>query len=160
MSNLNHFNSSGNAHMVDISEKSETKRIAVASGKILMQQKTLDLVKDKSSKKGDVIAVARIAAIQACKKAPDLVPLCHLINISRVDVSFEFVDYPPSIACTVQVESLGKTGVEIESLVGTQVGLITIYDMLKSVDRGMIITDIGLLLKDGGKSGKWERKVR
>ncbi|OUT97770.1 MAG: cyclic pyranopterin monophosphate synthase MoaC [Betaproteobacteria bacterium TMED41] len=157
MSNLTHFNSHGNVHMVDISQKRDTKRLAFASGQILMQEKTLNEIKKGTNKKGDVLGVARIAAIQAAKKTCDLIPLCHLIFISNMEVYFTIKKNPPSILCEVQAESTGKTGVEMEALTAVHIGLLTIYDMAKSIDRGMIISNIRLEKKAGGKSGKWER---
>jgi cyclic pyranopterin phosphate synthase len=143
--------------MVDIAEKKNTNRVAFASGQILMGTKTLEVIKNGSSEKGDVLAVARIAAIQASKKTSDLIPLCHLILITGIEIDFIFEKDPASVICSVKVESTGKTGVEMEALTAVQIGLLTIYDMVKSIDRGMIITNIGLNKKIGGKSGKWER---
>ena len=157
MSNLTHFNSHGNVHMVDISQKRDTKRLAFASGQILMQEKTLNEIKKGTNKKGDVLGVARIAAIQAAKKTSDMIPLCHLIFITNIEVDFFLKDESSSIVCRVQVESTGKTGVEMEALIAVQIGLLTIYDMVKSIDRGMVITKVSLDKKTGGKSGEWKR---
>ncbi len=157
MSNLNHFNSNGNAHMVNIAQKKDTKRIAFASGRILMEKKTLNSIEEGTNNKGDVLGVARVAAIQASKKTSELIPLCHLIFITNLEVNFIIEKKTTSILCRVQVESTGKTGVEIEALTAVQIGLLTIYDMVKSIDRGMVITDIGLDKKLGGKSGEWIR---
>jgi cyclic pyranopterin phosphate synthase len=152
---LTHFDNSGQAHMVDIGEKSETHRIALATGKISMLPTTLELIQQGTSKKGDVLGIARIAAIQASKKTSDLIPLCHPIALTRVAVSFETNETDSSIVCTVSSETFGKTGVEMEALTAVSVGLLTIYDMCKAADRGMIISDIKLLEKHGGKSGDW-----
>ncbi|HSH53544.1 MAG TPA: cyclic pyranopterin monophosphate synthase MoaC [Methylotenera sp.] len=152
---LTHFDSSGQAHMVDIGEKAETHRIAVATGKISMLPATLNLIQQGNAKKGDVLGIARIAAIQASKKTADLIPLCHPIPLTRVAVDFEIDDTTNSIKCVVTTETYGKTGVEMEALTAVNVGLLTIYDMCKAADRGMIISDIKLLEKHGGKSGDW-----
>jgi cyclic pyranopterin phosphate synthase len=141
--------------MVDIGEKSETHRVALATGKISMLPTTLKLIQQGTSKKGDVLGIARIAAIQASKKTSDLIPLCHPIALTRVAVSFETNETDSSIVCTVSSETFGKTGVEMEALTAVSVGLLTIYDMCKAADRGMIISDIKLLEKHGGKSGDW-----
>jgi cyclic pyranopterin monophosphate synthase len=158
MTMLTHFDSSGQAHMVDVGEKADTHRVAVARGEIQMQPQTLALIREGHSKKGDVIGIARIAAIQAAKKTADLIPLCHPLMLSRVTVDFELVDMPPSVHCTARVEVTGKTGVEMEALTAVQVGLLTIYDMCKAVDRGMTITNVGLQEKHGGKSGSFVRQ--
>ncbi len=159
MSNITHFNSNGDIHMVDVSKKKDSKRTAYASGRILMQEKTLVEIEKGTNKKGDVLGVARIAAIQASKKTSDLIPLCHLIFISNLEVDFILCKSSSSILCKVQVESTGKTGVEMEALTAVQIGLLTIYDMVKAIDRGMIITDVCLDKKMGGKSGTWARKA-
>lgn len=152
---LTHFDTSGQAHMVDVGAKSETHRIAIAGGIITMLPATFELIQQGSSKKGDVLGIARIAAIQASKKTSDLIPLCHPIALTRVAVDFDLDAASSSIACTVQAETYGKTGVEMEALTAVSVGLLTIYDMCKAVDRGMTITSIRLLEKHGGKSGDW-----
>ena len=152
---LTHFNASGQAHMVDVGAKSETHRIAIATGKICMLPTTFTLIQQGTSKKGDVIGIARIAAIQASKKTSDLIPLCHPIGLTRVAVDFEINASESSISCIVTTETYGKTGVEMEALTAVSAGLLTIYDMCKAVDRGMIISDIRLLEKHGGKSGDW-----
>ena len=152
---LTHFDAHGQAHMVDVSAKDETHRIARASGTIRMQAATLALIQSGSAKKGDVIGVARIAAIQAAKRTAELIPLCHPLPITRVAVDF-VIDAPASsVHCTAQVETLGRTGVEMEALTAVQVGLLTVYDMCKAVDRGMVMGDIRVLEKHGGKSGHW-----
>lgn len=161
MTQFTHFDSAGQAHMVNVSEKTDTHRVAVARGKILMQPETLKKIRQGDAKKGDVIGIARIAAIQAAKKTSDLIPLCHPLMLSRVAVDFEMHDLAKdnrsSIECTATVEVTGKTGVEMEALTAVQVGLLTIYDMCKAVDRGMTMTDIELLEKHGGKSGSYRR---
>lgn len=150
-----HFNANGQAHMVDVGTKPETHRIAVASGKIHMQPSTLALIVEGNSKKGDVLGIARIAAIQASKKTADLIPLCHPIGLTRVAAEFEVISRESCILCTVTTETYGKTGVEMEALSAVSVGLLTIYDMCKSADRGMTISNIQVLEKHGGKSGDW-----
>lgn len=152
---LTHFDQSGQAHMVDVGQKNETHRIAIASGKITMQPATLALIKQGNSKKGDVVGIARIAAIQASKRTSELIPLCHPIALTKVAAEFEINDIDSSISCRVIAETYGKTGVEMEALNAVSIGLLTIYDMCKAVDRGMVISDICLLEKHGGKSGSW-----
>ena len=152
---LTHFDSTGQAHMVDVSAKAETHRVARASGEIRMQPATLALIESGNAKKGDVIAVARIAAIQAAKRTSDLIPLCHPLPITRVTVEFDVDASNCTVTCTAQVESLGRTGVEMEALTAVQVGLLTVYDMCKAVDRGMVMGNIRVLEKHGGKSGDW-----
>ena len=141
--------------MVDVSAKAETHRVARATGRIRMLPATFALVAAGQAKKGDVIAVARIAAIQGAKRTAELVPLCHPLPITRVAVEFELDATAHEVHCTAQVETLGRTGVEMEALTAVQVGLLTVYDMCKAVDRGMVIGDIRLLEKRGGKSGDW-----
>ncbi|TXH63786.1 MAG: cyclic pyranopterin monophosphate synthase MoaC [Burkholderiaceae bacterium] len=152
---LTHFDAQGQAHMVDVSAKGETHRIARATGTIRMQGATLALIRAGTAKKGDVIGVARIAAIQAAKRTADLIPLCHPLPITRVAVEFELDEAASSVRCTAQVETLGRTGVEMEALTAVQVGLLTIYDMCKAADRGMVMDGIRVLEKHGGKSGDW-----
>jgi cyclic pyranopterin phosphate synthase len=152
---LTHFNSSGQAHMVDVGAKSETHRIAIACGTISMLPTPLALIQQGNSKKGDVLGIARIAAIQASKKTADLIPLCHPIALTHVSVDFDINATASNILCTVTTETYGKTGVEMEALTAVSVGLLTIYDMCKAADRGMIISDIKLVEKHGGKSGDW-----
>ena len=152
---LSHFDDQGQAHMVDVADKSVTHRVARASGLIRMQRATLELIASGHAKKGDVLGVARIAAIQATKRTSDLVPLCHPLPITHVAVAFELDHTGPSVRCTAQVETLGRTGVEMEALTAVQIGLLTVYDMCKAVDRGMVMGDIRLLEKRGGKSGDW-----
>ena len=141
--------------MVDVGSKPATHRVAVATGQIRMQPGTFELIKQGSAKKGDVIGVARIAAIQAAKRTSELIPLCHPIALTRVAAEFELDDGLPGVRCTVTAETLGATGVEMEALTAVQVGLLTIYDMCKAADRGMVIGDVRLLEKRGGKSGQW-----
>ncbi|TXI43448.1 cyclic pyranopterin monophosphate synthase MoaC [Methylophilus sp.] len=154
-SGLTHFNAQGHAHMVDIGDKAHTKRIAIAEGHIVMQAATLQTILQGNAKKGDVLGIARIAAIQASKKTSDLIPLCHPLSLSRVDVSFMADETQHSISCRVQCETTGQTGVEMEALTAVQVGLLTIYDMCKAIDRGMAIQGVRVLEKHGGKSGDW-----
>lgn len=141
--------------MVDVSAKEETRRIARAGGVIRMQAATLALIVAGEAKKGDVIGVARIAAIQAAKRTSELIPLCHPLPITRVAVDFEIDAAGSCVRCTAQVETLGRTGVEMEALTAVQIGLLTIYDMCKAADRGMVMSDIRVLEKHGGKSGDW-----
>jgi cyclic pyranopterin monophosphate synthase len=155
MPELTHFDAAGQAHMVDVGGKQETKRIAIARGSIRMLPATFALIRDGNAKKGDVIGIARIAAIQGAKHTADLIPLCHPLALTRVAVEFELDEQLPGVHCTVQVETLGRTGVEMEALTAVQVGLLTVYDMCKAVDRGMTITDVKVMEKHGGKSGDW-----
>ncbi len=157
MSQLTHFDTQGQAHMVDVSDKPATVRVAVAEGRIQMAAATLALVAEGKAGKGDVLGVARIAAIQGAKRTADLIPLCHPLPLSKVAVSFALEDAPPAVRCEVTAQTVGPTGVEMEALTAVQVGLLTIYDMLKAADRGMLITDVGLLRKEGGRSGTWVR---
>ena len=152
---LTHFDSHGQAHMVDVSAKAETHRIARASGVIRMLPATFALIRQGTAKKGDVLGVARIAAIQGAKRTADLVPLCHPLPITRVAVEFELDVEHSLVRCTAQVETLGRTGVEMEALTAVQVGLLTVYDMCKAADRGMVIDGVRVLEKHGGKSGDW-----
>ncbi|MEW6512994.1 MAG: cyclic pyranopterin monophosphate synthase MoaC [Pseudomonadota bacterium] len=152
---LTHFDDAGQAHMVDVGAKAETARLARASGRIRMQPATFALIQSGAAKKGDVLGVARIAAIQAAKRTSDLIPLCHPIALTRVAAEFELNETSSSVTCTVTAETFGRTGVEMEALTACSAGLLTIYDMCKAVDRGMIIEDIQLLEKAGGKSGHW-----
>ena len=152
---LTHFDSQGQAHMVDVADKAATHRVAVASGSIRMQRATFELIAAGHAKKGDVIGVARIAAIQAAKRTPDLIPLCHPIALTRVAAEFSLDPSLPGVHCTVTAETVGATGVEMEALTAVQIGLLTVYDMCKAVDRGMVIEGVRLLEKRGGKSGPW-----
>ena len=156
MTVLTHFDAQGQAHMVDVAAKAETHRVARASGVIRMLPATLQLIAQGQAKKGDVIAVARIAAIQAAKRTAELVPLCHPLPITRVAVEFELVEAASEVRCTAQVETVGRTGVEMEALTAVQIGLLTVYDMCKAADRGMVMGDIRVIEKSGGKSGDWK----
>jgi cyclic pyranopterin phosphate synthase len=157
MSQFTHFNAAGQAHMVDVGEKAETHRVARATGYIRMLPDTLKLIQQGDAKKGDVLGIARIAAIQGSKRTSELIPLCHPIGLTKVGVEFEIAE-PDAIHCTVTAETVGRTGVEMEALTATSVALLTIYDMCKAVDRGMMIGNISLLEKQGGKSGHWVAK--
>jgi cyclic pyranopterin phosphate synthase len=152
---LTHFDSAGQAHMVDVGAKAETARVARAAGSIFMKPDTLALIRSGSAKKGDVLGIARIAAIQAAKRTGDLIPLCHPIALTRVTAEFTVDEVQNAIHCAVTAECFGRTGVEMEALTAISVGLLTIYDMCKAVDRGMRIDNIRLLEKSGGKSGHW-----
>ena len=156
---LTHFDAQGQAHMVDVAAKAETHRVARASGRIRMQPATFALIAGGTAKKGDVIGVARIAAIQGAKRTSELIPLCHPLPITRVAVEFELDAATSSVVCTAQVETLGRTGVEMEALTAVQVGLLTVYDMCKAADRGMVMSDIRVLEKKGGKSGEWRADI-
>ena len=153
-----HFDSQGQAHMVDVGAKAETHRIARATGTIRMQAATLKAIQAGNHKKGDVLGIARIAAIQGAKRSADLIPLSHPIPITKIAITFEIKNRPARVICQAIVETVGRTGVEMEALTAVSVGLLTIYDMCKALDRGMQMTDIGLLEKRGGKSGLWLAK--
>jgi len=157
MSGLTHFDAQGQAHMVDVSAKAPSHRIATAQGRIRMQAATLQIIASGGAKKGDVLGIARIAGIQAAKKTSDLIPLCHPVPLTRVTVEFELEPAGNSVRCSASAETVGVTGVEMEALTAVQVALLTIYDMCKAVDRGMTITDVQLLEKHGGKSGSYIR---
>lgn len=152
---LTHFDESGQAHMVDVAAKNDTHRTAIAKGKISMRPETFQVILSGDAKKGDVIGIARIAAIMAAKRTSDLIPLCHPLPITRVKVDFQLHSSTSQITCTAQVETVGKTGVEMEALTAVQVGLLTVYDMCKAIDRGMVMSDIRVMEKHGGKSGDW-----
>jgi len=152
---LTHFDAAGQAHMVDVADKQTTHRVAVATGSIRMLPRTLALIEAGGAKKGDVLGVARIAAIMGAKRTAELIPLCHPIAITRIAVEFELRQADASVACTARVECNGRTGVEMEALTAVQVGLLTIYDMCKAADRGMVIEGVRLLEKHGGKSGSF-----
>ena len=152
---LTHFDSSGKAAMVDVAAKPETHRVARAAGSIRMLPATFALVAGGSAAKGDVLGVARIAAIQGAKRCAELVPLCHPLPLTKVAVEFALDAAASCVHCTVQAETLGRTGVEMEALAAVQIGLLTIYDMCKAVDRGMVIDGVRVLEKRGGKSGDW-----
>jgi cyclic pyranopterin phosphate synthase len=152
-----HFDAQGQAHMVDVGAKASTHRVAVATGRIQMLASTLALIESGTAKKGDVLGIARIAGIQGAKRTSDLIPLCHPLALTRVALDFEVLRNTevPTIVCTARAETVGQTGVEMEALTAVQVALLTIYDMCKAADRGMVMTDVKLLEKQGGKSGHW-----
>jgi cyclic pyranopterin phosphate synthase len=158
MSKLTHLNESGEAHMVDVGGKPATAREAVAEGRIRMQPATLRLILAGGHKKGDVLAVARVAGIMAAKKTAELIPLCHPIVLTRVEVELLPDEKQNAVLCRAIAATTGPTGVEMEALTAVQIALLTIYDMCKAVDRGMTITDVGLVSKTGGKSGVWRRE--
>jgi cyclic pyranopterin phosphate synthase len=157
MSQLTHFNQTGDAHMVDVGEKAITSRTAITEGIISMQPDTLSLIMTGEHKKGDVLGIARIAGIMASKKTADLIPLCHPLPITHVDIKLTAEREKNQIRCLTTVKTRGQTGVEMEALTATQITLLTIYDMCKAVDRGMVIHSVQLLEKSGGKSGHWQR---
>ena len=152
---LTHFDATGQAHMVDVGDKAVTRRVALAEGRIRMLPATFALVRDGGMRKGDVLGIARIAAIQGAKRTADLIPLCHPIALTRVAIEAELDEAASAVILRARVECSGQTGVEMEALTAVQVGLLTVYDMCKAVDRGMTITDVRLLEKRGGKSGDW-----
>ena len=156
MNKLTHFDASGQAHMVNVGDKPNTHRVAIASGKITMLPETFKMVEAGTHKKGDVLGIARIAGIQASKRTSDLIPLCHPLALPHVSLEFQTNPQESSITCQVRAETTGPTGVEMEALTAVQVALLTIYDMCKAVDRGMVIGDVRLLEKSGGKSGEWK----
>jgi cyclic pyranopterin phosphate synthase len=159
---LTHFDAHGAAHMVDVSAKASTHRVARAQGLILMEKATLEVIEQGTAKKGDVLGIARIAGIQGAKKTSDLVPLCHPLSLTRVTLEWVVLrdesKHRFGLCCEAQVETVGPTGVEMEALCAVQVALLTVYDMCKAIDRGMVITDVGVLKKSGGKSGLYERQ--
>ena len=157
MSKLTHFNQAGEAHMVDVGGKAVTQRVAIAEGKITMLAETLQLIEQGGHKKGDVLGIARIAGIMASKKTAELIPLCHPLALTKVTVDFDVIADQQTVVCRAEVATAGQTGVEMEALTAVQVALLTIYDMCKAVDRGMVMSDIQLLEKAGGKSGHWIR---
>jgi len=156
MNKLTHFDASGQAHMVNVGDKPNTHRVAIATGKITMLPETFKMVEAGSHKKGDVLGIARIAGIQASKRTSDLIPLCHPLALTHVSLDFQLNKAESSIGCQVRAETTGPTGVEMEALTAVQVALLTIYDMCKAIDRGMVIGDVKLLEKSGGKSGEWK----
>lgn len=158
MSKLTHFNQQGEAHMVDVADKAVTHRRAVARGEICMQPATLALITQGGHKKGDVLGLARIAGIMAAKKTAELIPLCHPLALTHISLEFSIETGENRVRCEAIVETDGKTGVEMEALTAVQIALLTIYDMCKAVDRGMLISNIGLWEKSGGKSGQWLRE--
>ena len=156
---LTHFDAQGQAHMVDVGAKAATHRVAVATGRIEMKPETLALIQSGSAKKGDVLGIARIAGIMAAKRTSDLIPLCHPLALTRVAIEFEaasaHVPGATGIFCSATVETVGPTGVEMEALTAVQIALLTIYDMCKAVDRGMVVQDVRVRDKRGGKSGHY-----
>lgn len=159
MSQLTHFNTDGNAHMVDIGEKTDTERVAVVEGFIHVLPETLALIADKGHKKGDVLQVARLAGIMAAKKTADLIPLCHPIPITHINVVLMLLPEEHAVRCEVTCKTVGKTGIEMEALVACNTTLMTIYDMCKAVDRGMTINHVRLLKKSGGQSGDFHQQI-
>lgn len=154
---LTHFTPSGAAHMVDVGAKPETVRRALAEGWIRMQPATLSLIEQGAHAKGDVLGVARLAGIMGAKRTADLIPLCHPLSLTRVEIELTPVDGESAVRCRATVETRGRTGVEMEALCAVQISLLTIYDMCKAVDRGMCISDVQLIEKTGGRSGHWQR---
>jgi cyclic pyranopterin phosphate synthase len=155
MTELTHFNAQGEVHMVDVGAKDITHRVAVTEGRILMQDATLQHIVKGSNKKGDVLGIARIAGIMAAKKTADLIPLCHPLALTKVEIELKTEQNPAAIYCKTTVETSGQTGVEMEALTATQIALLTVYDMCKAVDRGMEVSNVRLLKKSGGQSGDW-----
>lgn len=155
MSGLTHFNHKGEAHMVDVGGKDETARLAVAEGRIRMRPETLSLIRRGGHRKGDVLGIARVAGIMGAKRTAELIPLCHPLGLTRLEVDLRAESDPPSVYCRAQAETRGRTGVEMEALTAVQVALLTVYDMCKAVDRGMEIDGVRLVRKSGGKSGEW-----
>ncbi len=156
MANLTHINETGEAHMVDVGDKETTSRMAIAEGQVKMQSETMDMIRSGNAKKGDVIATARIAGIMAAKKVPDLIPLCHPIEISKITLDIQPDSSLPGYIVRATTKVMGRTGVEMEALTACSVACLTIYDMAKSVDRGMEIGPVKLVEKSGGKSGHWK----
>lgn len=153
---LTHFDASGAAHMVDVSAKEVTSRTAIARGVVLMLPETLAVVREGRAKKGDVLAVARLAGIMGAKKTPDLIPLCHPLALSKVSLDLSIHDAPARVEIEATVKTTGQTGVEMEALTAVSVAQLTVYDMLKAIDKGMELTSTRLIFKDGGKSGRFE----
>ena len=158
MGELTHFDKDGNAWMVDVGDKAETDRIAVAGGKIYVNEEVYDAIKNRTAKKGDVLGVARVAGIMGAKKTSELIPLCHILMLTKCSVEFELCDEERCVTAVCTVKTHGKTGVEMEALTGVNIALLTIYDMCKAMDRGMRISDVCLLKKDGGKSGLYRKE--
>jgi cyclic pyranopterin phosphate synthase len=157
MAKLTHLDESGAARMVDVGAKDVTAREAIAEGLIRMQPETLRLIIEGGHKKGDVLAVARVAGIMAAKKTAELIPLCHAIPLTAVDIELTADEKRSAVFCRATVRTQAQTGVEMEALIAVEIALLTIYDMCKAVDRGMTLTDIGLISKSGGRSGDWRR---
>lgn len=154
---LTHFDDRGRARMVDVGDKAATHRVAVATGRVIMQPATLTLIQEGRAAKGDVLAVAQVAAIMAAKKTHELVPMCHPLMLTKVEVAFDFADRPAAVGIQARVETRGQTGVEMEALTAVSVAALTIYDMVKAVDRGMTIEAVRVEEKSGGQSGDWRR---
>ena len=159
MSKLTHLDDKGHARMVDVGEKKATNRQATASGQIFMTSETLQLIVAGDNKKGDALSVARIAGIMAAKQTSTLIPLCHPLMLTKVAVELEIDQESSCVSCVATVETKGQTGVEMEALTAVNVALLTVYDMCKANDKGMVISDIKLLIKSGGKSGEWQRDL-
>lgn len=157
MTELTHLNTRGEAHIVDVGEKERSHRIAVATGEIRMAAETLAKLRAGDLRKGDALGTARIAGIMAAKRTSELVPLCHPIALTHIDVELRLQDEPAGVRCQARAETVERTGVEMEALTAVQVALLTIYDMCKGLDRGMTIGEVQLLHKSGGRSGTWER---
>lgn len=155
MAELTHFDKSGAAHMVDVSDKAATNRVATASGQVKMMPETLDLITSNATKKGDVLAVARLAGIMGCKATSSLIPLCHPLPISNVTMTLQVNPADSCVDISATVKTTGQTGVEMEALTAVSIAALTVYDMLKAVDRGMVISQVRVVLKDGGKSGRF-----
>jgi len=155
MSKLNHFNDQGQAHMVDVSNKETTSRVAVAKARILMNSNTLEIIKNGDAKKGDVLGIARTAGIMAAKKTADLIPLCHPLPITNVNINLRIEPSNNSVEIEATVKTNGKTGVEMEALTAANITALTIYDMVKAIDKTMKITDLRVTFKDGGKTGQF-----
>jgi len=156
-SGLSHIDAEGHARMVDVSGKPDMQRIAVASGAIRMQPATFDLIRRQALPKGDVLTVARIAGIQGAKRTSDLIPLCHQLALRSVDITLTLDETLPGVRAVVEVRTVGPTGVEMEAMCAVSIALVTVYDMAKAVDRDMVLTDIRVESKDGGRSGSWRR---
>ena len=155
MGEFTHFNGAGQAHMVDVAVKQDTHRVAIAAGRIIMRPETLQKIRQGSASKGDVLGIARVAAIQGAKRTSDLIPLCHPISLTSVNIEFKILLEDNAVECSAQAETVGRTGVEMEALTAVSVALLTVYDMCKAVDRGMRIEGVRLMEKRGGKSGPW-----
>jgi cyclic pyranopterin phosphate synthase len=156
MGELSHFDSAGQAHMVDVATKPDTHRVAIAVGRIVMRPETLQKIQKGSASKGDVLGIARVAAIQGAKRTSELIPLCHSISLSSVNIDFKVFGEDNAVECSARAETVGRTGVEMEALTAVSVALLTIYDMCKALDRGMHIEGVRLMEKRGGKSGHWQ----
>lgn len=158
MADLTHFDSDGNAHMVDVSAKDETERVAIARGRVLMKAETLAVIMQGGIGKGDVLSVAQLAGIMGAKKTPDLIPLCHPLALTKVDVTLRCLPEEPAVEITATCKLKGRTGVEMEALTAVSVAGLTVYDMCKAIDKGMVLSDIRLIHKSGGKSGTFDAR--